>query len=224
MFYGVERNPVESEILPTTWFEPGVTLSGPLGPVLAYDVAVQSGLRTPGDGEPNAYRVRNGLQQNSSADLSSGGYTARLRARPLQMAELAVALHYQDDIRQGLDAERVPAELVVVNGRNTVGRFSARVLWARWDIDSPLARARRRDVQSGWYIENAWMVNPQTGVFVRYSEWDHGGTTPRTDRSHRAIGANYWPNRNLVFKVEGKVQLGATEKKGLQFGVGYVWP
>jgi hypothetical protein len=68
------------------------------------------------------------------------------------------------------------------------------------------------------------MVNPQTGVFVRYSEWDHGGTTPRTDRSHRAIGANYWPNRNLVFKVEGKVQLGATEKKGLQFGVGYVWP
>ena len=43
-FYGVERNSVESRIIPSTWWESGVMLGGDIAPGLRYDVGVHSGL------------------------------------------------------------------------------------------------------------------------------------------------------------------------------------
>ena len=46
-FYGVERNAVEKNIIPATWWEAGVKFTGKLGENLQYDAMVHSGLATP---------------------------------------------------------------------------------------------------------------------------------------------------------------------------------
>ncbi|MEH6604324.1 MAG: hypothetical protein V7711_01995, partial [Pseudomonadales bacterium] len=43
-FYGVERNPVEKNIIPTTWWEGGAALTGRFGEGFSYDAALTSGL------------------------------------------------------------------------------------------------------------------------------------------------------------------------------------
>ena len=43
-FYGVERNNVEKNIIPSTWWEAGVKFSGDLGGGFGYDLALHSGL------------------------------------------------------------------------------------------------------------------------------------------------------------------------------------
>ena len=49
-FFGVERNRVESEIIPATWWEAGVGVNGELAPGWNYHVVVHSGLSVPTTG------------------------------------------------------------------------------------------------------------------------------------------------------------------------------
>ena len=64
-FYGVERNPVEKNIIPATWWEAGVMLSGHYDSGFSYDLALSSGL----DGGTS---IRDGRQKTSKARLSLG--------------------------------------------------------------------------------------------------------------------------------------------------------
>ena len=45
-FYGIERNPVEKNIIPSTWWEGGLAFSGRFGEGFSYDATVTSGLNT----------------------------------------------------------------------------------------------------------------------------------------------------------------------------------
>jgi len=45
-FYGVERNPIEKDIIPATWWAGGAALSGSLGGGFGYDLAIHEGLAT----------------------------------------------------------------------------------------------------------------------------------------------------------------------------------
>lgn len=56
-FYGVERNPIENKIIPSTWREGGVSLAGQFGQGFSYDVVVMSGLET---SLANNYAIRKG--------------------------------------------------------------------------------------------------------------------------------------------------------------------
>ena len=44
VFFGVERNPIEKNIIPTTWWEGGASVLGRFGEGFSYDLAVTSGL------------------------------------------------------------------------------------------------------------------------------------------------------------------------------------
>ena len=48
-FYGVERNPVEKNIIPTTWWEGGLQFHGGFADAWRYDAAIHSGLFTTAD-------------------------------------------------------------------------------------------------------------------------------------------------------------------------------
>jgi hypothetical protein len=58
-FYGVERNPVEKHIIPTTWWEGGGMLSRNFDNGFRTDVAVTTGLQT-GRGEDDDFVIRDG--------------------------------------------------------------------------------------------------------------------------------------------------------------------
>ncbi len=50
-FYGTERNPVEKYIIPTTWWEGGVSFTGSFADAFRYDFAAHSGLYHDGAGQ-----------------------------------------------------------------------------------------------------------------------------------------------------------------------------
>ena len=77
-FYGVERNNLESKIIPATWWEAGAMFSQDLGAGLTYDIAGHSGLNmfTTG-GAPN--KIRSGRQKVAEANGNQGAVTGRGR-------------------------------------------------------------------------------------------------------------------------------------------------
>ena len=68
-FYGVERNSIEKNVIPTTWWEAGASLSGEVTPNLKYDFMLHSGLALDLD-HPSAKKqtnIRSARQKVSEA-------------------------------------------------------------------------------------------------------------------------------------------------------------
>ena len=101
-FYGVQRNPVETYIIPTTWWAGGVGVNGEIAPGWSYDFAVHEGLDT---SAADNYAVRSGRQETSEADANDLASTARIRWTGVPGVELAASIQYQQDITQGNDPD-----------------------------------------------------------------------------------------------------------------------
>ena len=228
-FYGVERNPIEGNIIPTTWWEGGVGLSGKLGAGLGYDVALTSGLKTPTTGS-SAYLIRSGRQKVSEANADDGALTTRLRWTGIPGVELAATVLYQDDIAQANGgAAAASALLFETHAAITKGPFGLRALYAQWDLDGdgPATGASAgRDKQLGWYVEPSFKVSEKLGVFARYAEWDNNAgsaAAPGSDKEQTNVGVNYWPHENVVFKADVQQQGKNGSDDGFNLGVGYMF-
>src|SRR5207248_8715494 len=66
-YYGVERNEVETRIIPSTWRELGVGVHGLLGQGFRYDVGVTTGFNA-GKLDDPAFGVRSAHQEGQLAD------------------------------------------------------------------------------------------------------------------------------------------------------------
>ncbi len=201
-FYGVERNAVEKNIIPATWWEAGVKLHGELTPGLSYDLAMHSGLNTPGVGS-KAFLVREGRQKVGQALAEDMAYTGRLKYTGIRGLELALAVQHQDDISQGLGTDKASAFFWETHFAYQIEQFALRGLYASWDIDGKGASAFGRDEQNGWYMEPSYRLTPKLGVFARYSEWDNSaGNNVDTEVEEISLGLNYWLVENVVLKMD----------------------
>lgn len=223
-FYGVERNNVESRIVPTTWWEGGLAVSGELLPGLAYDAAFTSGLGL--DPAAGQWTIRDGRQKVGNADASDPAYTGRIKYTGIAGVEIAATAQYQQDLYQGEFGEEVDAWLYEAHVALQQGPFGLRALYASWDIDEAIEVFRAgADQQEGWFIEPSWRINPQWGVFARYSEWDNeAGAGGDTGFEQWDIGLSYWLVENVVFKLDYQRQdapAGRDQLDGLNFGVGW---
>ena len=184
-FYGVERNPIEKNIIPTTWWEAGAMLSGHYGSGFSYDVAITSGL----DGGTN---VRGGRQKVAKATANNLAATGRVKYTGVAGLELAATLQYQDDMTQDTSDTVGSATLITTHARWNVGDVTLTGLYGRWDIDvdaTASADDKAKDSQDGGYLEASYKVSPKFGVFVRQNEWDNGGTNVAgTSKSQTDIG------------------------------------
>lgn len=229
-FYGVERNLVESRIIPTTWFEAGAGLNGRFGSGFSYDLGLTSGLATPTTGS-NAYRIRSGRQFVSEAPANDPAYSGRIKWTGLPGLELAATLHYQTDLTQGLGAAETSSDglLFETHAIWQKGAFGLRALYAQWNLDGEAPKALGRDEQVGWYIEPSYKFNSKLGAFARYSEFDNraGSDGPTDSKITQAdIGLNYWPHEDVVLKFDYQQQDGGTgdgftARDGFNLGVGY---
>ncbi|RLA40955.1 MAG: porin [Gammaproteobacteria bacterium] len=218
-FYGVERNSVEKNIIPATWWEGGVMLSGEMAPGFTYDVAATSGLETPTDGK-DAFLPRKGRQKVSKATAEDFAYTGRLKYTGIAGLELATTLQYQEDIAQGKGIDDASALLWETHVIYQAGGFGLRALYAIWDIEGDEAEAFGRDEQEGLYVEPSYRLNSQWGFFVRYSEWDNNaGDNDDTKVEEWDLGVNFWLVENVVFKADW-----ADQKNGEDsFNLGVGW-
>lgn len=223
-FYGVERNNVEKNIIPTTWWEGGVALNGELAPGVNYDVAFSSGLAL--DADAGKFRIRDGRQKLSEADASKGAFTASLTYNGVPGLQLGGAVHYQQDLYQGNFSHDIDALLVELHVAYNNGPFGLRALAASWDIDDDIERIQLgADTQEGWYVEPSFKVTRDIGLFARYSQWDNqAGGGGDTEFEQYDIGVNYWLEDNVVFKLDYQVQETPDSEKeldGFNLGVGF---
>lgn len=222
-FYGVERNPVESNIIPTTWWEGGASVYGNLTSALRYDLAVTSGLRVPTTGS-SAFSIRSGRQKVANATANNAAYTGRLKWTGVPGVELGTTLHYQDDLTQEDVPGGVSATLAEAHVALARGPWGLRALYAQWNLDGAAPEAVGRDKQKGWYIEPSYKVNSAFGVFARYSQWDtEAGDGIDSKKKQTDVGFNYWPHEQVVVKFDVQRQSGAVDNDGFNIGLGYMF-
>jgi hypothetical protein len=231
-FYGVERNPIETYIIPTTWWEAGADFHGELGSGFSYSLAGSSGLYVDTTGS-SAFLIRSGRQKVSEAKANDGALTGQLKWTGLAGVELGVTGQWQKDITQG---ERgVGATLLETHADIRRGPYGLRALYARWDldkhndIDASDPAAVGRDEQEGWYIEPSYKtrlgaIPGEWGLFVRYNVWDNNaGSSSDTGMKQINSGINYWPIPDVVFKfdVQSQDNDSADNDNGFNLGIGY---
>jgi len=220
-FYGVERNPVENRILPTTWFEGGAGLVGEIGAGWRYEAYVHSGLNT---STSALYAVRNGRQRVAHADASDLAGTLALNWSVPGMT-LGGAVNYQSDVTQGRDPDAGSAWLGEVHADLKRGPLGLRALYAEWALDGHGPKSLDADRQYGWYIEPSYRITKSVGVFVRYNEWDNqaGSSATASRKTQVDAGVNWWPHEQVVVKADYQWQdnKNGKDQNGFNLGLGY---
>jgi hypothetical protein len=224
-FYGNKRNPIESNIIPTTWWEGAVKASGLVTGVegLSYNALVSTGLKTV-DGS-----IRSGRQKGAKAVAEDLAYTLGLNYRGIAGLDTGIAYQLQKDITQGTSALSNQATLVEAHIGYTWHDFSTRALYAQWDIDDLAAANAHKAKQEGYYLEAAYKPIEKLGVFARFSSWDNEAvdTTINSKDSKKEqwnYGVNYYLTPRVVFKLDMQDQqlpTSGVDEDGFSLGVGY---
>jgi hypothetical protein len=220
-FYGVERNPVEKNIIPSTWWAGGIGLSGQLAPGWSYDAVLHEGLNT---SAADSYKPRDGRQKTSKADAMDLAATARLKWTGMPGTEIAGSIQYQSDITQSNEPNAGSAMLYEVHADLERGPFGLRALYAMWDLDGSGPASIGADEQSGFYIEPSWKVSNNIGVFARFNQWDNAaGSSSDSEKQQWDFGVNWWPHEDVVFKADYQIQdnENGSEQDGFNLGVGF---
>ena len=222
-FYGVERNPVEKNIIPATWWEGGAMFSTNSESGVSFDVAIHSGLNVEADpAEGKFVNIRSGRQKTGKAAANNLAATARIKYTGISGLELAGTVQIQDDLSQDTTDGVEGATLLQAHARYNVSAVTLTALFASWDIDGDDVKAAGKDTQDGGYIEASYKISPKFGVFVRQNEWDTGGTAADTSKSQTDVGFNYWPHEDVVVKVDFQDQNeNAGDLDGFNVGLGY---
>ncbi len=225
-FYGVERNPIEKNIIPTTWWAGGIALNGEIAPGWSYDFAIHEGLDTSAG---RNYAVRKGRQKTSEADANDLASTARIKWTGIAGVELAASVQYQQDVTQSNDPNAGHAWLYEAHADIERGPFGLRALYAMWDLDGSGPKSVGADEQEGFYIEPSYkfsLFDQQLGVFARYNQWDNQAGNGNSDSEKKQLnaGVNYWPHPDVVLKADVQQQDNEGSSKndnGFNLGIGY---
>jgi len=237
-FYGVERNRVESEIIPATWWEAGVGLNGEFGPGWNYDAVIHTGLGIPTSGG-SALRPRSGRLKVAEADDQDIAITARIRYTGIPGLEVGLSGQYQADVTGTNDAIDMSATLFEghVDWQHASG-IGFRALYARWDFENDTLldpTSLNADSLDGFYLEPSYRFPlpakrlGELGVFARYSTWDERNQISGSHRFEKfdqlSLGFNWWPHSRLAFKFDAQFESadGAVDRvlDGVNVGVGY---
>lgn len=221
-FYGVERNNIESRIIPTTWWEAGIKGTWRFSNGISVDAGVTSGL----DIDPSGV-IRGGRQKVAKAINETPGYVGRIKYTGIPGLELGASAFYQDDMAQSSPAD-VSGLLTEAHIDYSKGGFRIRALYARWDLDGTTT-AEAED-QSGYFIEPSyrWTLDDlygDIGVYFRYSDYEYFSSSLLENEIYE-FGINYWPVDQVVFKADYQDlsksdQYGSKGDSVINLGVGY---
>jgi hypothetical protein len=229
-FYGVERNDVEKNIIPTTWWEGGAMVEHEFIDGLTANLSATSGL----DSDGGSFKPRDARQKVAEAEAKTFAYNGRLKYTAIPGVEVAGTINFQDNFCQneitGCGSATLYEGHVVYNKDN----FGLRALYAWWDIDGSAVKDAGADEQYGYYVEpsyrfdDAIVMGQDIGIFARYAVWNNkdgsGGGSENEYQQYNA-GFNWWIDKDVVVKVDYQIQdVGSaisSELDGLNVGLGY---
>jgi len=249
-YYGVERNEVETRIIPTTWRELGVGIHGLVGDALKYDVGITTGFDA-GKLDDPAFGIRSAHQEAQLAnahDLAVYGALNYRRPGVLLGGGVFTGNTGQNGQSNPL-FKGVPARLTLwdLHAKYSVGRLDLQALYAAGTIgdadklntailaSSAAPFAAPKSLQ-GWYAQGAYHVykrdNFDLAAFVRMERYDI------TQQQDVANGLFQDPNNHervttlgLHFKVHPQVVLKTdvqkygtdATKNRFNVGIGYMF-
>lgn len=229
-FFGVERNFVEHDIIPTTWWEGGAQLLGRIGSSgFSYSVALHSGLKT----ELDEVDFHDARQKVSEATANDPAATASLAFTGIPGLEIGGAINYQSDLSQQGGDNLEEAVLYEAHLIWDSGPFGVRALAALWDIEGAAAKnvpvaggTVDKSTQYGFYVEPHYYITPQVGLFARYGQFE---TAKNLENEVITLGVNYYPISNVVLKADYQLHdadtltAGSEDLDSFNLGIGYVF-
>ena len=205
-YYGVQRNFVETLIIPSTWREGGVGLHGTSDIGLTWDLGVTTGLNLGGwnnSPEDPQYRTALDLEDNDVAPMQAMHQELQL-ANAQHLSQYA-GLNYVGvpGLQVGGFAFTGNLALPVVPANLPQSRLTLWETHARWtpgDADISAVYARGTISKTATYnLDNTGVSNPIPSSFLgyyvqgAYKVWESGGEklTPFVRWEHYDMGASY---------------------------------
>jgi uncharacterized small protein (DUF1192 family) len=219
-FYGVERNNVETRIIPSTWWEAGVSLYGEIAPGWKYQTGLTSSLSAEHFDEFSTSGIREARRNVSEAPAENIAFHGRLDYSGLPGLTVGASVVTGNTGQDNAALNGADARLTLwdLHARYNVDRLDLRALYAQGHLSDA---ARINDAFGfetanrfyGWYTEAAYHVwkdgDHDFAPFVRYEKWDTQASIPnnvvRSDESENdvwTVGANYWPHPQVVLKAD----------------------
>jgi hypothetical protein len=249
-YYGVERNEVETRIIPTTWRELGFGVHGLVGEGLKYDVGMTTGFDA-GKLDDPSFGIRSAHQEGQLAnarDLSAYGALNYRRPGLLLGGGVFTGNTGQNGQTNPL-LKGVAARLTLwdVHAKYSVGRLDLQGLYAAGRIgdtdrlnaailaSSPAPFAVPKSLK-GWYAQAAYHVfkqgNFDLAPFARYERFDIRQQEnpanglfqdPKNLERVTTFGVNFRVHPQVVLKTD--IQSYRTDKTKNRFnvGVGYMF-
>lgn len=229
-YFGVTRNFVETAIIPTTWREAGIGLSGITSYDLSWDVGVTTGFNlsawdpTSEDGKASPLGSIHQEGQFAKAANLSGYGALNWRGMPGLLLGGSVFAGKAGQSQLNFPSDGAVVTLAEAHARYTTGPFDLSALYAYGHI-SDTAPYNLTIVgnptlvpESFWgaYVQGAWYAwrsdDMQIAPFVRYERFNTGasyaelpnGLTPAALRTESVttLGANFYLTPNIVFKAD----------------------
>ena len=249
-YYGVERNEIETRIIPTTWRELGFGVHGLIGEGLKYDVGMTTGFDAGKLDDPSV-GIRSAHQEGQLAnahDLSVYGALNYRRPGLLIGGGVFTGNTGQNGQTNPM-LKGVAAHLTLwdMHAKYSVGRLDLQGLYAAGRIgdadklnaaflaSSPAPFAAPKSFK-GWYTQAAYHVFKQRDFdlapFVRYERYEIRQQVdvangllqdPKNLERVTTLGLNFRLHSQVVLKTD--VQSYATDKTKNRFnvGVGYMF-
>ncbi len=234
-FNGVERPSIDGSIVPTTWREIGLGVSGKLDEAsLRYQAYIFNGFSSLNGtkilGGSNG--LRNGRQKGIRSTVNTPNFAGKLDYYGLPGLRLGLSGYFgrtqaEDDV-QDIDGADVGISMLGFDARYAYQRFTARGQFIHGSISdseayNTLNSATLGSALQGWYLEAAYNVLPQTKqqqlfAFARYEDYDTNksveGTLTRNlayDRNEWTLGLSYKMAPGAVFKVDYQIRDNAVD-------------
>ncbi len=249
-YYGVERNEVETRIIPTTWRELGAGIHGLLHPALRYDVGVTTGFDAGKLDDPSV-GIRSAHQEGQLADahdlsvyaalnytapgmlvgggIFSGNTGQNGQANPLLRGVAARLTLW--DVHARYSMRNVDLQALYTAG--TLGdsdRLNAAILATS---ATPFAAPKSL---KGWYAQAAYHLfrkgDLDLAPFVRYERFEiqqQEDTAnglfqdPNNLDRVRTVGVNFWVHPQVVLKADVQRFSVDRSRDRLNLGLGYMF-
>jgi hypothetical protein len=251
-YNGVERPMVDKSIVPTTWREIGVGVSGKLNSAsIAYQAYLFNGFKsTNADGTGKIGGkdgLRGGRQKGAESTIDSPNLSTKVEYYGIPGLRMGLSGYFgrtqADDAIKDIKGADVGISMIGLDARYVYDRFSARGQYIYASLNDTRAYNRLTGSQlgsemNGWYAEAAYNLLPMNKeqklyAFTRYEEYDtHAdtkGSLVRNDAYNRneiTMGLSYHIAPGVVVKGDYQIKDNAVSgndaQNQLNFGIG-VW-
>jgi hypothetical protein len=246
-YYGVERNFVETAIIPTTWREAGVALSGEFGDGVSWDAGLTTGFdlaKWDPDSQDGRASPLGSIHQEGqlakSRDLSVHG-ALNWRGVPGLLVGGFLFTGKAGQKTEGFAAQDARVTLWDLHTRYTPGPWDLSALYARGHIsgtgalNATFAGKPTLVPRSfvGWYLQAAYNLyqsgDYKLNPFVRYERFNtarrySGPAAPRPPGEHVAtVGANLYVGQGVVLKADYQKFGEDKTRDRVNLGVGFAY-